>query len=55
MRPIEFISAQSVAPAKNTDSPNSINEAVWSSQFLTVSAQYLNLPADRLALLKQRK
>ena len=54
MRPFEFMSSHSLAPESSRRAPAvPTDEAI--AQFLTLSAHYMNLPAEWLAKLKQQK
>ena len=53
MRPIEFIPSHSAVPEKNAGNPMPVEETIV--RFLTLSAHYLNLPAERLKHLNQQK
>ena len=53
MHPFEFISAQSLIQSNKPNSPKPIDETI--AQFLTTSAQYLGLPAERVSQLIQEK
>lgn len=53
MRPVEFISTQLLTPSNKPISPKSIDETI--AKFLTTSARYMNLPAERVSQLIQQK
>ena len=53
MHPFEFISTHSLASASGKHSPITIDEKI--AHFITLSAHYMNLPAERLEQLKQLK
>lgn len=53
MRPFEFMSGTSIAPRDKIRSPKPFDEAI--AQFLTISAHYMNLPAERVTQLIQQK
>lgn len=53
MRPIEFILTHTHAFTRNSRSSKSIDEMI--NQFITLSAHYMNLPAEQLVKLKQQQ